>query len=122
MSVLTVASIAPRDGRACAHCGATEGLSIQHRANKGMGGSKVLERKSNGIILDAIYNSALEQHADLAEHARRMGWKISRYDNPAEVPYWHHPTQQWWMADDGGTRRPATLAEVEAHVERYAPS
>ena len=120
MTPLTVARVAPRDGRACAHCGATEALSIQHRANKGMGGDKGAERWSNGIILCATYNSLLEQDAREAERARRMGWKCSKWDKTAEVPFWHAPTQGWRIILDDGTWRPATREEVVEHLKRFA--
>ena len=118
---LTVARVAERDGRMCAATGVTEGLSVQHRISKGMGGSKVLERPSNGLILEVMFNVRLEQNADDAEHAKRMGWKLSKYDDPTEVPYWHAPSQTWWLADDEGNRRPAPREVVVAHLERYTP-
>ena len=115
---LTVAKVAPRDGRICAHCGATDGLSIQHRANKGMGGSKAREAMANGCILCVMFNVALEQNADDAARARRMGWKISKFDDPEKVPFWHATTQGWRMVFNDGTWRPATRDEVTAHLER----
>lgn len=117
---LSVAIVAKRDGRACAHCGAEEALSVQHRANKGMGGSKERERRSNGLVLCAVFNSALEQHRSLAERAKRMGWKCSKWDDTTKVPYWHAPSQTWWLADDEGGRRAATQDEVRAHLSRVA--
>lgn len=117
---LTVARVAPRDGRACAHCGVTDGLSIQHRANKGMGGSKAREGLANGCILCVMFNVDLEQSAEAAARARRMGWKISKYDDPETVPFWHAPTQGWRMVFNDGTWRPATRDEVTAHLERVA--
>ena len=118
---LTVARIAVRDGAACASTGSTEGLSAQHRYNKGMGGSPLGDRPSNGVILDAVLNSTLEQNADEAEHARRMGWKISKWDDPTKVPYWHAPSQTWWLADDEWGRTPAPREVVVAHLERFTP-
>lgn len=121
---LTVAKVAPRDGRVCAHCGATDGLSVQHRANKGMGGSREAERLSNGIILCATYNALLEQSAAEAERAIRMGWKCSKYGrieagtHTSQVPFWHYPTQGWRLVFDDGTWRPATVDEVKAHLDR----
>lgn len=119
--VLTVARIAERDGAVCAATGVTEGLSIQHRADKGMGGNPLAERPSNGIILEVLLNVRLEQNADEAEHARRMGWKLSKWDDPTKVPYWHAPSQTWWLADDEGGRSPAPREVVVAHLERFTP-
>jgi hypothetical protein len=115
---LSVARVAPRDGLACAHCGAEDELSVQHRVNKGMGGSKRLERLSNGLILDVRYNVWIEQDAEEGATATRMGWKVSKWDRRdlTTIPYWHWPTAQWWLADDEGGRRPATRTEVAEHL------
>lgn len=115
---LTVARIVPRDGAACAATGTTEGLSIQHRISKGMGGSKRLERPSNGVILEVMFNVRLETDAEAAAHATRMGWKVSKWDRRdlTTIPYWHFPTGAWWVADDDGDRREATRLEVTEHL------
>lgn len=118
---LTVARIAVRDGAVCAATGVTQGLSAQHRYDKGMGGSALAERPSNGIILEVMLNVRLEQDAREAERARRMGWKLSKWDDPTEVPFWHAPSQTWWLADDEGGKTPAPREVVIAHLERFAP-
>ena len=80
------ALIYKRDGGRCPHCGATEGLGLQHRISKGMGGSKLLDIPSNLLTFCNIGNSDLESDADLAELARLNGWKLSRWQDPLEVP------------------------------------
>lgn len=77
------------------HCGATEGLGVQHRAGKGMGGSNRAERPSNGVILCNLLNSALEQDADLAAWAEDHGWKLPRHADTEARPFWDYPSQQW---------------------------
>lgn len=122
MPKLSVARIAPRDGRVCAHCGTTEALTVQHRAGKGMGGSAAAEALSNGCILCHDFNVLIEQDAAAAERARRMGWKVSRLGRlkPWEVPFWHAPTQGWRMVFNDGTWRPATAFEVREHLAMVA--
>ena len=84
----------------CLHCGTTVGLSVQHRATKGSGGSRSGERPANGCILCVAFNVALEADAGLAAWAREMGWKISRYDDPAEVPVYDVMDGCWYRLTD----------------------
>lgn len=75
-----------RDGGRCPHCGTTEGLGLQHRISKGMGGSKLLDIPSNLLTFCNLGNSDLEADADLAELARLNGWKLSRWQDPLTTP------------------------------------
>lgn len=104
---LTVDRLAARDGRRCAHCGIEVNLTVQHRANRGMGGRRSAERMSNGIILCWAANTALESHAAAAAYARECGWKVSKHADPSEVPVWDAVDQCWWLLDDEGGKRAA---------------
>lgn len=91
-----------RDGAYCLRCGTRESLSVQHRANRGMGGSKLAGRPSNLIVLCIEDNVALEQDAGRAEQARDCGWKLSKFADPSEQPVldvlervWFQPTDDW---------------------------
>ena len=74
-----------RDG-GCVHCGETEAVSPHHRKNRGMGGSKILDRPSNVIVLCSWLNSALESDPKWAAIAREFGWKLTAGQDPELVP------------------------------------
>ena len=106
---LTVDRLAERDGRrACWHCGTAEGLTVQHRANRGHGGSRSAESPANGIVLCWQANTELESIASAATWARYNGWKVSRHVDPATVRVWDVNTLSWWLLDHDGGRRPWT--------------
>ena len=93
-----------RDGGRCLHCGTTEALAPNHRANRGHGGSKKSEVPSNVVILCSLFNGLIESDAKAAGMAKRFGWKISRYDNPREMPVYDTVTATWWLFNDDFTR------------------
>lgn len=107
LPALTVDRLAERDGRRCIHCGTTEGLTVQHRANRGHGGSRSAESPANGIILCWQLNVDMERSAAVAKWARGFGWKSSRHVDPATVPVWDGPAGRWWLLEHDGTRTPA---------------
>lgn len=107
LAPLTVDRLAVRDGRRCIHCGTTEGLTVQHRANRGHGGSRSAESPANGVILCWGLNGALERIPEAADAARECGWKVSRHVDPATVPVWDGVTRGWWLLDHEGGRAPA---------------
>jgi hypothetical protein len=75
-----------RDG-CCPHClkdGDT--LIPQHRQNRGMGGSRSLDRPSNIIVLCSEANGLLESDAKFAEFGRELGWKLTRDQVPEFTP------------------------------------
>lgn len=75
-----------RDGGVCWHCGTTEDLTIHHRANRGMGGSKLLDRASNLILMCVIHNGLMESDVNIFREAKQNGWKISRHSIPYNIP------------------------------------
>ncbi len=98
---LTVARLALRDGARCAHCGAVDGLTVQHRGIRGMGGSPAAERPSNGLILCWALNTAIAADAEVAAFAEARGWAISQWADPLEVPVWDEPDGAWYRLGDG---------------------
>lgn len=84
----------------CLHCGTTEALAPNHRANRGHGGSKKSEVASNVVILCSIFNGLIESDAKAAGMAKRYGWKLSRYDNPTEKPVYDAIVGQWYLFDN----------------------
>jgi len=107
LPLLSVARLARRDGGPqpyCLHCGVEEGLGVQHRGVKGMGGSNTAERASNGIILCNLFNVAIEMDAAAAEFAIAYGWKVSRWADPQTIPVYDSRTGYWWALRDDWTR------------------
>jgi hypothetical protein len=49
-------------------------------------------------------NSLIESDAEAARTARRYGWKISKYDNPAEKPYYDLIAGRWFLLGDDFTK------------------
>ena len=75
----------------------------QHRAGRGMGGSKSANRLSNGIVLCSSMNALIEADADLAMEARRRGIKVGFWADTEEIPV-VYPDGPWWLSDDGTKR------------------
>jgi len=94
-----------RDGY-CLHCGSTEALAPNHRANRGHGGSKKSEVASNVVILCSLFNGLIESDAKAAGMAKRYGWKLSRYDNPAESPVYDLVAGKWFLLDNNYLKYP----------------
>lgn len=92
-----------RDGHECVHCGTNYGLTIQHRANRGAGGSKLLDGPENLVVMCAWSNQRLESHAAFADLGRIYGWKLYRWQNPSEVPVLY-PDGDHYTLTSRGTR------------------
>jgi hypothetical protein len=97
----------------CSHCGTTDDTLIpQHRLNRGMGGSKVLDRPSNIIVLCSEANFLLESNSKFAELGRKFGWKLERGQEPDSTPV--YMGNGWYLLDNEyGTRK------VEHDVEYF---
>lgn len=91
-----------RDGHACALCGLDDGTLVpHHRANRGMGGRRSLDRLSNLVWLCSLDNGLVEDDADHARLARTRGLKISSHDEPSHAPIVHAVHGRCLLADDG---------------------
>lgn len=82
----------------------TDLLVPQHRSGRGMGGSRVKNRLSNGVAMCSLVNGLIESDAALAEEARRRGIKISLHADPAMIPVEYADGVLRWIDDDGGLR------------------
>jgi hypothetical protein len=85
----------------CWHCGVEDNLVPHHRANRGHGGSKLLDGLQNVILICAQYNGAMESQANVATMARDYGHKLSRYDSPTH-PLFDMAGRKWYVLDDKG--------------------
>lgn len=112
MTSLTLKQFQPildRDGGHCLSCGTTEGLVPQHRANRGMGGSKLLNTPSNLITFCGQCNGLIESDPDRADRARVYGWKIRRGEESMLLvkPVYDRYAQTWFFLDDAYHRTAA---------------
>lgn len=87
----------------CWHCGTSQGLVPHHRANRGAGGSKLLDTLQNVILVCAVFNSEMESNAAVASWARDLGLKLSRYSSPAS-PVFDNYAKKWYLLDDKGNK------------------
>lgn len=84
----------------CGCMGREDTYVPQHRAGRGMGGSKALDRPANIMVLCSDMNSRIESDADLAEQARAYGWKLHRWQSPEAEPIYDRATAQWYLLDN----------------------
>jgi hypothetical protein len=92
----------------CPHCGSTDDTLVpNHRANRGQGGHKAGNQPANIVVLCARFNGEIEADPIKAEQARKYGWKLGRYVEPTEAPYYDMVTGTWWLADNSFGRERA---------------
>ena len=91
-----------RDDYRCVSCGTTEGLTIQHRINRGMGGSRsgALDRVENLLVLCGIENQRLESDHGFAREGLYRGYKLRSWENPLEVPV-RYPDGDFYLTGRG---------------------
>lgn len=98
-----------RDG-ACPHCGDVETAVPNHRINRGMGGSKVLDRPSNIVVICSLLNGLIESDDRWFWLAKEYGWKLSSWQVPEETPvYWNGV---WYLLDNDFGRREVTVSQT----------
>ena len=94
-----------RDLHCCCGCiGREDTLIPQHRINRGAGGSKLLNRPSNIIVMCSALNGAIESDPRAAAAAREYGWKLSRWEAPETTPFYDLATRAWYLIDDDFNR------------------
>lgn len=92
-----------RDGHRSAWTGRdVDTLVPQDRANRGVGGSSAPRTVAMYVWLESDINGLIESDAKWAAEARRRGIKISRYDDPREVPVLHAVHGPVRLDDYGG--------------------
>lgn len=94
-----------RDNWACTACATGEGLTVHHRANRGMGGAKSMDMLSNLLTLCAHHNGLLESDAQFAEIGRHNGWKISKWESPQDRPVLYPDGEMYCLTNDGRKER-----------------
>jgi hypothetical protein len=84
----------------CGCVGREDTFVPQHRINRGMGGSRNLDRPANILVMCSTMNGLIESDPKLAEVARRYGWKLSRWQVPEDEPFFDLTTGQWSLIDN----------------------
>lgn len=88
----------------CGCVGREDTLVPQHRINRGMGGSKLLDRPSNVLVMCSYINGMIEADAVTADIAREYGWKLQRWETPEQVPFYDLATRTWNLIDNDYNR------------------
>lgn len=91
-----------RDGGRCAACGRTDCLTIQHRIDRQMGGSKFRDGFTFWLTLCLFCNDRLEQDAKFAAKGRSLGWKLRTTEKPAELAVYIAWQREWHLLDTAG--------------------
>jgi hypothetical protein len=87
----------------CWHCAAESNLVPHHRANRGMGSSKVLDTLQNVILVCSRYNGDMESDANVANQARDLGHKLSKFASPS-APVFDNFLKKWFYLDEKGNK------------------
>jgi hypothetical protein len=110
MNKKTFQKFIDRDTR-CPHCGKDDDTLVpQHRAGRGIGGSRSLDRPSNIIVMCSEANFLLEANARFAQIGREMGWKLRRDQVPEFTPV--YLADGFWLLDNDFNKTP--VPEIEA--------
>jgi len=95
----------------CGCVGREDTFVPQHRINRGMGGSRVLDRPANVLVMCSLVNGLIETDAKWAGAAREYGWKLSRWEAPEGTPFYDLATGTWNLIDNIYNR---TITEKKA--------
>ena len=94
----------------CGCVGREDTLVPNHRAGRGMGGSKLLDRPANVVVMCSSANGLIESNATWAARARVYGWKLSRWQVPEDEPFYDLATGTWNLIDNLYHRTTTTKA------------
>jgi hypothetical protein len=89
----------------CLHCGEdrAEMLVPHHRKNRGMGGSKLLDRLDNLLLICADYNGLMESSPAIADNAREYGHKLESWQDFVE-PIFDECDGEWYVLTESGEK------------------
>ena len=68
-----------------------------------MGGSKVADNLQNVILVCAEYNGLMESDSAVANEARDLGHKLSKFLSPSE-PCFDNYAKRWYYLDTKGEK------------------
>jgi hypothetical protein len=84
----------------CGCVGVEDTFVPQHRINRGMGGSRALDRPANVLVMCSRMNGLIESDQRFAASARDYGWKLSRWQVPEDEPFYDLATGAWNLIDN----------------------
>ena len=87
----------------CFHCGQTDDLQPHHRKGRGMGGSKVLDRVDNIMMVCGLYNGGMESDPRLASAARAWGHKLAQWED-FDKPVFDGVEFRWYVLTASGEK------------------
>ena len=91
-----------RDGHVSAWTGEdVPELVPQHRLNRGMGGSRQLDRVSNLVWIESEINGLIEADPEWAKEAEDRGIKLRSWQLPENVPVTFADGRKLWLTRDG---------------------
>lgn len=94
-----------RDGRRCVSCSSFENLTIGHRINRQMGGSKLRDGFA-WLVTQCLGCNVLETiSAEVAARHEERGQSLRSWENPLEVAVWIDWAREWRLLDDDGDFR-----------------
>lgn len=99
--------------KGCYHCGETVAVAPNHRANRGMGGSKERDTPSNIVVLCSWLNGEIESSATMFHLAKHYGWKVSTWETPSDKPVFDFQTGLWYVLDDDYNRQALSKKETD---------
>jgi hypothetical protein len=99
----------------CLHCGETETVSPNHRANRGMGGSQERDVPSNIIVLCSRMNFLIEADARYTKLAIDNGWKLKSWQEPLTTPVFDTQVASWVLLDNNYNRKVINRRETHEH-------
>lgn len=85
----------------CVHCGDDSSLVPHHRRNRQSGGSKLLDRLDNLMMICAEYNGLMESDANVAQQARDLGHKLNSWSD-FSTPMFDRFSMNWYELDEQG--------------------
>lgn len=68
-----------------------------------MGSSKVLDTLQNVILVCSQYNGLMESDASVANQARDLGHKLSKFASPT-APVFDNWAKRWYFLDEKGNK------------------
>ena len=68
-----------------------------------MGSSKVLDTLQNVIMVCSRYNGDMESDANIANQARDLGHKLSKFASPS-APLFDNYLKKWFYLDQKGNK------------------
>lgn len=87
-----------RDG-GCVHCGEFVAVAPNHRINRGMGGSKLLDFPENLVVLCSSLNGLIESDSRWAAVALEFGWKLRSWDDARSAKFFNAILGEWVLPD-----------------------